>query len=306
MVKVMEQVQNQEPPGRFLFLTNDSSDNALRYKQADSETVFKKISYEILSQRGEPQGGEKSGNGGIDPTDVLMGVGSQQYAQHPGNRTMKRKQAPKKETQQTSPRKKQKKSSKEKAKEPPNTTNKITSTLEEDTLFEIVGESKFRVELFPSLTNLGILFNGKSYSYGESFNDYSEEDLRQYLCQKGIPKVHLLSKKKRKLVELWVRYAHVPVSNLDSGCPQFSDEMIKEALVKELKLKNKGGRFSKSNSEEIGTLQDVRVLLRSVGISGFGRIRNLEMNSQVNLRVWAARSTDPLPEWSKGRQLRKR
>jgi hypothetical protein len=212
-------------------------------------------------------------------------------------RTKKRKLAPKKKMAQTSPKKKQKKCSKEKPKDPPNTTNnKITSTLEEDTLFETMGWSNNFIEkLLPLLKKLGVVLSGNSnrYSSGESFMVDSEEALRQHLCQTGIPK--LLSQKERKFVELWVRYTHVPVSDLTSGYPQFSNEMIKKALVEELNLENKGGRFSKSNGEEIGTLRDVRVLLRSIGISGFGSIRNLEMNSQVNLRVWAARSTDPLP-----------
>jgi hypothetical protein len=95
MVQVMEQVQNQEPPGRFL--TNESSDNAVR------ENVFKKISYEMLSQRGEPRRGEssdKSGNGGSKTpkratkessliaiprdNDILLGRGIGP-ARHPGN-----------------------------------------------------------------------------------------------------------------------------------------------------------------------------------------------------------------------------
>jgi hypothetical protein len=92
MVQVMEQVQNQEPPGRFLFLTNDSSDNAPRYTQVDSKRVFKKISEVILAQRGKPPRGESSGNGGRESSmidilrdnDILLGCGKGRV-NHPGN-----------------------------------------------------------------------------------------------------------------------------------------------------------------------------------------------------------------------------
>jgi hypothetical protein len=215
----------------------------------------------------------------------------------------KKKQAPpKKTTQQTSPQKNQKTSSKEKPKDPPDTTNKITSSPKENTLFETMVGSNFIKDLLPLLNKLGIVFHGnsKGFSYGESFNVNSEEALRRHLCRNGIPKVHILSQEEREFVELWARYAHVPESHLTHDYPQFSNETeIKEALVEELKLENLAGRFFKSNGEEIGTLQEVRVLLRSTGTSELGSICDLHINSRANLLIWAARCTDPLPEFGR-------
>ena len=146
---------------------------------------------------------------------------------------------------------------------------------------------------------------------------HSEDLLRQHLCQFGIPRAHLLTADEYARLCDWVRYAHVLKSDFTgSGYPTMTEaQIVNDIFLDALQVSalhdddeeqpyyyccaaaTDSRRHHRHHKQKL-SLEELRVLVRGGGhdeIAPRRCYRGLSPAQKVNLRVWAARSSQPLP-----------
>ena len=194
-----------------------------------------------------------------------------------------------------------------------------TSAPNETDLFETLGHSGYMTEIFPLLEKIMECHRDKiqyriSTTTTTSDDDdtdavlfESEEDLRQYLCIHGIPNADMLDQDEFETLSLWACYAQVLPSDFTSKYPALTQKDIEKLLQTKLNLVRSSststtfvqGGNARHDKEEWNTLEDVRVFLRGHGLAAMSRsgVRKLSPAEKANIRVWAARSLTPLPQY---------
>ena len=128
----------------------------------------------------------------------------------------------------------------------------------------------------------------------------SEDKLRQYLCQHGIPHVHRLTSEEHKTLSTWVRYAHVLKSDLSGTHPALtSAQVVRDILLDGLHVvkDEQQQQHYKAANQVFASLPELQAYIRGHGDAvAPRRYRNLSQNQKINLRVWAARCKLPLPQ----------
>lgn len=184
----------------------------------------------------------------------------------------------------------------------------LTNTVgNEPALFETLGPHGYMNVIFPLLEKIMECSRGqiRYHILGTDNVFESEDEVRRYLCIHGIPRAHLLNEKELETLSLWACYAEVLPSDFTSKYPELSQFEIQTVLQTKLDLVRndatgsfKRGGNARHDTEEWDTLECVREFLRGHGLAAMNRfgVRKLSPVEKANIRVWAARSTRPLPQ----------
>jgi len=185
------------------------------------------------------------------------------------------------------------------------------------------GNHNFMECIFPLLMQVGFAFHSGSpnlYSLGNrSFE--TEETVRLFLVENGIPQFEFLDEIGKEWLTVWVTHAHAKrhdykTVNVDEEPFDNIQTLLQEKLMLTIQEdENDMPIFYSQNSDRLGTLQEVRSLIRARGLDSLFAVRpsarprrissilpSLEDTEQAKLRLWAARSPSPLPAYSANQQ----
>jgi hypothetical protein len=151
-------------------------------------------------------------------------------------------------------------------------------------------------------------------STGDNQRFSTDKHLRSFLIRKGVPNWDKLEKEEAKqTLDRWLRFAHVPVNDINSvskleDVDVLEDEEALELLFK-LGMTKKGeyGSYHLPNGDICSTVAEVRVHVRQTEsfekeattrrAARGGAIIALTSDEMLNLRLWGATCKDPLPVW---------
>ena len=192
----------------------------------------------------------------------------------------------------------------------------------------------FKNQIWPTLQHFGFKWGGSGYAhssiaFGKGFDNASS--LRKYLCSNGIPdydnKKKAVDKDDRTLLNWWLCFTHVPVSEINSMSELATVKLLPDAkyiswLVEKLGFASMDNKYFPPGADSLegcrikrirGThfyqgVEEIRAFIRSHESFNIGNVDSVDRPTRkvrkapvlatdevMSLRLWAALSDAPIP-----------